>query len=71
MLWRWQYERLLMNPREFLLAWAKSEGFAALHNGAATDEQIVDDLLKWLDEHGLVIVDGEDLLPGSMRNPIR
>lgn len=44
-------------PREVLIAWASSEGFAAVHNGTATDEQIVDDLLKWLREHGLAIVD--------------
>lgn len=37
--------------RALLLGWAKSEGFAAIHNLQATDEQIVDDLLKWLDEH--------------------
>lgn len=45
-----------MTSREILLAWAKSEGFAAIHNGAATDEQIVDDLVKWLEFHGLAIV---------------
>jgi hypothetical protein len=38
--------------RDVLVAWAKSEGFAAIHNGAATDEQIVDDLLAYLDERG-------------------
>lgn len=47
----------MSSPREILVAWASSEGFAAVHNGAATDEQIVDDLLKWLATHGLAIVE--------------
>lgn len=37
-----------MTAREVLLAWAKSPGFAAIHNGQATDEQIVDDLIAYL-----------------------
>lgn len=40
-----------MTAREVLLAWAKSPGFAAIHNGAATDEQVVDDLVAWLYAH--------------------
>lgn len=44
------------DARDLLLGWAKSEGFAAIHNGQATDEQIVDDLLRWLDEHNLAVV---------------
>jgi hypothetical protein len=43
------------SPREILIAWASSGGFAAVHNAGATDAQIVDDLLKWLAKHGLRI----------------
>lgn len=44
------------SPREILIAWASSGGFAAVHNAGATDAQIVDDLLAWLAEHDLEIV---------------
>lgn len=47
----------MTDARSLLLAWAKSEGLAALHNGQATDEQIVDDLLGWLGKRDLVIVE--------------
>lgn len=50
-----------MTAREVLLAWAKSEGFAAIHNGGATDEQIVHDLVRWLMDHGMIIVAAEPL----------
>lgn len=42
--------------RETLVEWASSPGFAAIHNGQATNEQIVEDLLKWLDLHDFEIV---------------
>ena len=45
----------MKTAREALLAWAKSEGFAAIHNGTATDEQIVDDLLAFLKSKGFGI----------------
>jgi hypothetical protein len=45
------------SPRAVLIAWAKSEGFAAVHNGVATDEQIVDDLLAYLDKRGFDVVE--------------
>lgn len=41
--------------KAIILAWVNSPGFAATHNGKATDEQIVDDFLKWLDANGLTI----------------
>jgi hypothetical protein len=44
------------SARSILIAWAQSEGFAAVHNGGATDEQIVDDLLAYLDRSELEIV---------------
>lgn len=45
-----------MTARPILIAWAQSEGFAAVHNGAATDEQIVDDLLSYLEERGFGVL---------------
>ena len=45
-----------MTAHEVLLAWAKSEGFAAIHNGEATDEQIVDDLMAWLAARNVALV---------------
>jgi hypothetical protein len=44
------------SPREILIAWASSGGFAAVHNAGATDAQIVDDLLRWLAANGFEIV---------------
>lgn len=58
-----------MTPREILIAWAASDGFAAIHNGAVTDEQIVDDLLAWLYDHDLHIVGSGDALPGGPYDP--
>jgi hypothetical protein len=40
----------MRSARDVLLAWAKSGGFAALHNGTATNEAIVDDLLTFLEK---------------------
>lgn len=53
------------SAREVLTAWAKSEGFAAIHNGAATDEQIVEDLLRWLEKHDMHIFTGRFLTRGG------
>ena len=46
-----------MNARSVLIAWAQSEGFAAVHNGQATDEAIVDDLLAYLERQGFEVVE--------------
>lgn len=48
----------MADPRETLIAWASSGGFAAVHNAGATDAQIVDDLLKWMTLNGLSIATG-------------
>jgi hypothetical protein len=60
-----------MTARAVLIAWAQSEGFAAVHNGAATDERIVDDLLAYLLERGFEVVErdavrGEDRRIGEL-----
>jgi hypothetical protein len=44
-----------MSVREILVAWANSEGFAAIHNGTATNEQIIEDLLKFLWNNGCIV----------------
>lgn len=49
-----------MSAREALLAWAESPGFAAIHKGQATNEQIVDNLLEWLATAGFVIIPSEE-----------
>lgn len=43
-----------------VMQWAKSEGFAAIHNGAAegrpaTDDQIADDFLRWVTAQGWIL----------------
>lgn len=40
-----------------LLAWAASGGFAATHGAKprAADEATVEDLLRWLERHGLAV----------------
>ena len=47
------------SARAILIAWAKSEGFAAVHNGQATDEAIVDDLRLFLYGQGYAVVPRE------------
>ncbi len=42
--------------RAVLLEWAESGGFAAVHGAAASNEAIVDDLLKYLRERCLTII---------------
>lgn len=51
-------DRLLTDDaaRAVLIAWANSGGFAAVHNAGATDAQIVDDLLAYLDRRGFLII---------------
>ena len=38
----------LEQEREIVLTWARSPGFAAIHNSEATDEQIADDFIAYL-----------------------
>ncbi len=45
-----------LTPRDAILAWASSPGFAAIHTATATNEAITDHLLAWLAENGLEIV---------------
>lgn len=53
-----------MTVREILVSWANSEGFAAVHNGAATDEQIVDDLLAFRWKQGFIVEEQSVLTEG-------
>ena len=49
-----------MTPRDTLIAWASSGGFAATHEAGATEGAIADDLLRFLADRGCWIVDGPD-----------
>ena len=40
-----------MTDREILLAWAESGGFAATHGENASNLEIVNNLLEFLEEH--------------------
>lgn len=47
--------------KRVLMEWALSAGFAATHatKPRATDEAIVEDLLRWLERNGLAIQEVE------------
>lgn len=47
---------LALAARKTVLAWAASPGFAAIHNGEATNEAITDHLIDWLRGAGFEIV---------------
>lgn len=60
-----------MTARELILAWARSPGFAAIHNGAATDEQIADDLLGFMAKHFMTITPNTGALDQQINAVIR
>lgn len=50
-----QQAKTANGAREAVLAWAASPGFAAMHNGKATNEEVVDNLIEWLAAAGFEI----------------
>lgn len=47
----------MKTPHEVVMAWARSAGFATVHNTGATDEAIATDFLLFLELHGFALVE--------------